>query len=242
MSRKIHVGCSGFSGPGWRGTFYPEELPNADFLSFYAKQLNCLEINSTFYRKPRVSTLEKWYAETPPQFKFFVKIPKIFTHEKKLENCAEAIADFCRYIALGLHEKLAGFLFQFPKSFSFTDENLNRVLFSVASVFINVVEFREKAWWQPSVQETLSKNNIVFSGVSSPSGVPAEVIRNSPHVLYYRLHGVPQLFKSRYSSEDLAALANEIKTFNGDVFVFFNNTWGAAGILNALEFRDFCDG
>lgn len=76
MKNKSCFGCSGFSERLWKGFFYSEDLPARDYLKFYSKNLNSLEVNSTFYRRPTNKTLEKWHQTTPEDFKFFIKIPK----------------------------------------------------------------------------------------------------------------------------------------------------------------------
>ena len=73
MKNKVFIGCSGFSERSWKGFFYPEDLPSSEYLSFYSKHLNAIEINSTFYRQPTLKTLEKWLNETEEDFRFFIK-------------------------------------------------------------------------------------------------------------------------------------------------------------------------
>lgn len=234
MKNSSFVGCSGFSERLWKGFFYPEDLKSADYLNFYAEHLKSVEINSTFYRKPLAKTLENWYFRTPEDFKFFIKIPKLITHLKKLNETKTDTQEFCAHISSGLKEKLAGFLFQLPPSFQFSEENLQKVISTVDGQFLNVVEFRHKSWWTQEVFDILKKENIVFTGVSFPKDIPDEVVINNDAVLYYRLHGVPVLFKSTYSEEELENLAKKINGFKGEKFVFFNNTFGTAGIKNAL--------
>lgn len=234
MKNKFYIGCSGFSGRLWKGFFYPEDLPARDYLQFYSENLNSLEINSTFYRRPTNKTLEKWYQTTPEDFKFFIKIPKNFTHIKRLQDISIETSEFCEHIYSGLQEKLAGFLFQLPPSFKYSEENLSRIIETVDQRFLNVVEFRDRSWWNQQVMDLLEKFNIIFSGVSIPKDIPSEVVINSENHLYYRLHGVPTLFKSEYSESELDALGKEIMKFPGISFVFFNNTFGTAGIKNAL--------
>ncbi|WP_027377839.1 DUF72 domain-containing protein [Kaistella palustris] len=235
MRNKYFIGCSGFTQGYWKGFFYPENLPSRDHLQYYAEHLKTVEINSTFYRKPMLKTLEKWYDATPEDFQFFLKIPKNITHVKKLNDTAEETSVFCSHICSGLKEKVAGFLFQLPGSFKFSEENLAHLIESADPKFVNVVEFRDKSWWTEQVYEKLKANNIVFSGVSYPKDLPRAVMVNNGSLLYYRLHGIPVLFKSEYAAEELESLAKELKNFKGKVFVFFNNTWGTAGIKNALE-------
>lgn len=237
MTSRIYIGCSGFSNRDWKGFFFPEELPPKEQLNFYSTQFNTVEINSTFYRRPRPQTLANWYERTGEDFKFFIKIPKTITHIKRLKEAAEETADFCNHLHQGIQEKLAGFLFQMPPSFHYREEHLEQLIATVDSRFLNIVEFRHESWWNDEIFETLKKRNIVFSGVSFPKNIPDDFIINNSKSVYYRLHGVPVLFKSEYSEEELKKLAKEIKKAKQDVFIFFNNTWGTAALKNALYLK-----
>lgn len=234
MKNKTYIGCSGFSEKLWKGFFYPESLATKDYLRFYSEYLNSVEINSTFYRRPLQKTLENWYLQTNADFKFFIKIPKTITHFKKLSDTKTETAEFCTYIKTGLKDKLAGFLFQLPPSYVFNEENLGQVFNTIDQDFLNVVEFRHQSWWNEKVFEALKKKNIIFSGVSFPKNIADDFIINNEKYCYYRLHGDPILFKSEYSEDFLKALAKKIENFKGTSFVFFNNTFGTAGIKNAL--------
>lgn len=238
MKNKSFIGCSGFSETFWRGFFYPEDLPAKEYLSYYSNHLQAVEINSTFYRRPTLKTLEKWVNETGEDFQFFIKIPKTITHLKKLEETKNEVSEFCNYISSGLNEKLGGFLFQLPPSFHYSEENLEKVLNTIDDQFLNVVEFRHSSWWIPNVFDILKMKNIIFSGVSIPKDIPDDFIINNDDFAYYRLHGVPQMFKSEYSTTELEQLANTIKSYTGTSFIFFNNTYGIAGIKNALTLTD----
>ncbi len=236
---KNYIGCSGFSERLWKGFFYPEDLASKDFLAFYSQRLNAVEINSTFYRKPTQKTLQNWGNATPEDFKFFIKIPKAITHLQKLVDTHDMTVAFCEHIDTGLQDKLAGLLFQLPPSFKYSDENLQKVLATVDNRFVNVVEFRHVSWWSDEVKTTLKQANIVMAGVSillksTDNQIPNEIVINDEDTLYYRLHGVPIMFKSEYSEEALKSLAEKIKNFDGQKYVFFNNTFGIAGIKNAL--------
>lgn len=234
MKNKLYIGCSGFSERLWKGFFYPEELAAKEYLSFYSKHLRAVEINSTFYRKPTLKTLEKWVNETEDDFKFFIKIPKTISHIKKLAETKTDTKEFCQHISSGLNQKLAGFLFQLPPSYIFTEENLEKLINTVDEDYLNVVEFRHSSWWNSEVFELLEKKNIVFSGVSIPKDISDDFIMNNKKFSYYRLHGKPTMFKSEYSESELEQLAAEVRKFEGTSFVFFNNTFGIAGIKNAL--------
>ena len=234
MKSKVFIGCSGFSVGFWKEIFYPADLPSKEHLNFYSQHLNAVEINATFYRKPRPTTIVKWVEQTGPDFQFFIKIPKTITHLKKLDQTKAETSEFCNYISEHLGCKLGGFLFQLPPSFHYKTENLEKVIATVDEDFLNVVEFRHSSWWNPQVQDSLTQNNIVFSGVSIPRAVPDDFIINNHDFAYYRLHGIPEMFKSEYSQFELIQLATDIQKFTGTSFIFFNNTFGTAAIKNAL--------
>lgn len=234
MRNKNFIGCSGFSESLWKGFFYPEDLPRKDYLTFYASEFNAVEINSTFYRTPRKSTLQRWYDETPNHFRFIVKAHKFFTHTKRMQDCNEELQVFSNNVQAVLQEKLSGILYQLPPSFKFSNENMERFLLLQKNSYFNVVEFRDASWWKDEVFEFLRAHNIIFSGVSFPKNLPDAVIKNSDDCIYHRLHGAPELFKSEYSEEFLDDLAKQLSDFKGEKFVFFNNTFGIAGVKNAL--------
>ena len=77
---KIRIGCSGFTGRELKESFYPADLPSSQQLLFYSQNFNCLEVNSTFYRKPRETTLKKCNDEPVDDFKFLINIPKKISH------------------------------------------------------------------------------------------------------------------------------------------------------------------
>lgn len=233
----LYIGCSGFYNNDWKGSLYAEDAKSKDYLTLYSHEFNSVEINSTFYRKPTAKTLLKWAAETPDDFRFFIKIPKAISHEQRLKDCKQEISEFCYHIKDHLKEKLSGFLYQFPPSFKNTQENTELILNNLDFNFLNVIEFRHESWWRDEIFSLLKDHNIVFSGVSFPGNLSEDVIINHPEILYYRLHGKPVLYKSEYSEEFLDLLAEKIKNSQQQAFIFFNNTWGTAAIKNSLYLK-----
>lgn len=51
-----YVGTSGYSYKEWKGSFYPEDLPEKQMLRFYGERFRTVEINNTFYR----TELKEW--------------------------------------------------------------------------------------------------------------------------------------------------------------------------------------
>lgn len=120
---KLYVGTSGFSYSHWEnGVFYPIGLPKTKQLEYYSKHFQTVELNSPCYRLPSVQNFLNWKNNVPQNFVFAVKVSRFITHIKKLKNVKTAWQTFLKR-ALCLEEKLGPFLFQFPPSFSATNEN-----------------------------------------------------------------------------------------------------------------------
>jgi uncharacterized protein YecE (DUF72 family) len=101
----IRVGTSAFTAAGWPGSFYPENLKPADYLTYYATQFGTVELDNTFYRAPSASTVRGWYNKTPVGFVFAAKVPQVITHEKVLVDCQGELTQFLKTMD-GLGEKL----------------------------------------------------------------------------------------------------------------------------------------
>ncbi len=71
----IHIGTSGWSYPSWRPGFYPAGTDPKAFLSLYAQRFDTVELNTTGYRLPAEEQFVRWSEQTPPGFRFAVKLP-----------------------------------------------------------------------------------------------------------------------------------------------------------------------
>jgi uncharacterized protein YecE (DUF72 family) len=230
-----YIGCSGFHYKDWKGRFYPEGLPQRKWFDFYSEHFKTLELNVTFYRFPQLSVLQTWYVKSPADFRFSVKAPRAITHYKKFNDTTELITSFYDIINQGLQEKLGPVLFQLPPSFTYDDEKLERIINGLNPTFKNVLELRHVSWWNNEVYQKLGKHNITFCGMSHPT-LPDDVIQNTP-VVYYRFHGVPNLYRSPYSIDFLQRVIDKVKQ-NSDIregWFYFNNDYDAVGVRNAND-------
>ena len=233
---KFWIGCSGFYNAHWKEAFYPNDVRRKDWFAFYSKHLNSLEINTTFYKFPTAQSLEKWYQDSPDDFNFSVKAPRLITHYKKLSDCQEEVDDFYEACVTGLKEKLGCLLFQFPPSFNFTPERLQLITSLLKPGFRNVVEFRHMSWWNEKVFAELELANIIFCRSDHP--VMREFTLNFSKFIYVRLHGNPVLFHSHYEDDFLQLLKERLWQNTGqEAYVYFNNTASTSGILNALQLK-----
>jgi uncharacterized protein YecE (DUF72 family) len=76
----VRFGTSSFASADWVGPFYPERTKPGEYLSFYAKHYDTVEIDATYYRVPEPRTFDAWAAATPDGFLFSLKFPKSIVH------------------------------------------------------------------------------------------------------------------------------------------------------------------
>lgn len=227
-----HIGCSGFYYKEWKGGFYPEKLAQKKWFDFYAQHFNTLEINNTFYRFPEQKLFDNWYDKALPDFIFSVKVPRIITHLQKFRSTEKQLHDFYIIAHEGLKEKLGPILFQLPPSLKYDEGLLRHMISQMNVLYQNVIEFRHISWWRKEVFTALKEAHIVFCGVSYPG-----LISDAPAGLptsYYRFHGVPRLYYSKYDEAFVQRIAQQVASSETkEAFIYFNNTASGAAIENA---------
>ena len=238
---KWWIGCSGFFYNHWKGLFYPEDLAKRKWFDYYHEQFNTLELNVTFYRFPKVDVFENWRAKSPKNFSFSVKAPRLITHFKQFHDTPKMMAGYYHTMLKGLKEKLGCVLFQLPGRSAYSEERLQRILDTLDPSFRNVIEFRHPSWWDEKVYKILGKNKIGFCGISHPA-LPDAVVANTSTV-YYRFHGVPELYKSPYDNSFLKKIAGQINSSAKikRAFLYFNNDIDGSAIHNAKQLQKFAD-
>lgn len=236
-----HIGCSGFHYKHWKESFYPKGLPMTKWFDYYSNTFDTLELNVTHYRFPRVGSLTDWYNRSNNNFLFAVKMFKGITHYKKLHDCKRMVDEFYAIVAEGLQEKAACILYQFPPTFRYNETNMNRIVENLNAQIHNVVEFRHESWWNEQVYRICHQHNISFCGISHPD-LPAEVVSTTP-LLYYRMHGRPRLYASRYSRAALRKIKDEITDSDKTktAFIYFNNDSDANAVRNASELKEMTE-
>ena len=119
----IRIGCSGWSYEHWRGLFYPQKGSTSRWLELYAESFDTVEINATFYRLPKATTVERWATRTPDHFLFTVKASRYLTHVKRLREIEEGVKRMEeRIVPLRQTGKLGPILWQLPPHFTRDDD------------------------------------------------------------------------------------------------------------------------
>jgi len=165
---ELRIGTSSFTAAGWRGTFYPNNLAQRDYLSYYATQFDTVEVDSTFYAAPSANTVRNWNAKTPAGFIFAVKVPQTITHEKVLVECDAEFKEFVDTMDI-LGPKLGPLLFQFGyfsnSVFRGVSDFLDRLrpfLKKLPKDHKFAVEIRNRDWLVPQFIETLRENSVAL--------------------------------------------------------------------------------
>jgi len=211
------VGTSGYNYPEWKGSFYPQKLPAARMLPYYAERFATVEINYTFYRMPNEKTVTGWSSETPDRFRLTLKAPKRITHELRLRNCAEPVGLFLR-VAGKLGPKLGALLFQLPPYFRKDLGVLDAFLAELPAGTCAAFEFRHDSWLEEEVFGRLQARNIALCIADSEKTSTA--VRMTADYAYFRLRD------EGYTTEDIARWARTIREHTAkcrDVYVYFKH-------------------
>jgi uncharacterized protein YecE (DUF72 family) len=178
------IGTSGYNYPEWRGSFYPEKLPSAKMLAFYAGHFNSVEVNYTFYRMPTAPLLEGWARGTPDGFTFTLKAPRRITHDSKLQRCEDLTQAFCR-TASTLGGKLGALLFQLPPTFKRNDAVLDGFLSLIPEGTCAAFEFRHVSWHDEAVFEALRRRNVALC-IADSEKMSTPIVSTADYA-YFRL-------------------------------------------------------
>ncbi len=192
MPAEILLGTSGYSFADWVGPFYPPGLRSGDFLSFYSRHFDTVEVNSTYYRIPHPRVIEQMEKKTPAGFHFVVKLHGSFTHERMIDP--NVVLEFRAALEpLKQAGKYDGVLAQFPWAFRSTPENRTylaslRAALEEEPLF---VEFRHESWLEPPLEDSLRSQRIGYCVVDEPrlpGLVPPDLLVTTEQA-YVRFHG-----------------------------------------------------
>jgi uncharacterized protein YecE (DUF72 family) len=236
----IRVGISGWRYAPWRGSFYPQDLPQRCELQYASAHLPVIEINGSFYSLQRPESYARWYEDTPEDFVFTVKGPRYITHMKRLRDVAAPLANFFASGLFNLKDKLGPILWQFPPNFRYDAERFEsflkllphdtraaatlarkreswmkgrtRLTLDSGQAVRHAIEIRHESFLDPSFVDLLRQHGVAL--------VIAETARRWPMTqditadfIYMRLHGDKELYRSGYSDKSLDRWARRIQSW-----------------------------
>jgi len=260
MPGQIYIGIAGWSYPDWKGIVYTSS--KIDQLEYISKFVDCLEINSTFYRPPFEKTTKSWLEKTAkrPDFFFTAKLHRSFTHEGKVD------AEIVKYFHKGFEPfleagKLKHLLIQFRYDFDDTNRNrrhLTEIIRNFSEAFSLAVEVRHKSWQMPDALDFLGQLGVTVCNLDYPTTwnsfdmQQCTVGRNG----YFRMHGrnVEKWFSKAgrdetydyyYNEDELTQIKQRVdelaKAFK-TLTVIANNHYRGAELANALELKALITG
>lgn len=253
---RVLVGTAGWSYPDWENVVYPPGK-TATRLRTIAEYLDCIEVDSSFYRPPSPRTTENWVKNLAdrPGFRFLAKAWQRFTHERTQRWTPTELDLFTRGLApLREADRLDALLFQFP--WSFRNDATNRDwLAAIADSFAGwpvAVEVRHDSWDDPEIFRRLG---MIFCNIDQPQlnhCLPPTGIVTAP-TGYYRLHGRnarnwfrgnQDVYGGRYDYlysdaelDELLPKINLVAAQTKKLFVIFNNHKDGKAFANALQLR-----
>ncbi len=235
LRNAVRVGCAGWALRKEHAGEFPGE---GTHLARYAGRFPAVEINSSFYRPHRPATYVKWAASVPGDFRFSVKVPKEATHTRRLVD-TEGVLDRFLSETTALNEKLGPLLIQLPPSLAF-DADVAESFFAALRERYDgavVIEPRHATWFESEAEQLVTEFRMarvaadpaVAHGASEPGGWGG--------LVYYRLHGSPQMYYSSYGDGYLEALSSKLSRAaeSADVWCVFDNTAEGAATTNALD-------
>lgn len=250
----IRIGTSGWRYPSWRGDFYPSGLRQRDELAHLASELNAVELNGSFYSLQRPSSYAAWAQQVPDDFVFAVKGGRFITHMRRLAGVQPALANFFASGVLALGAKLGPVLWQLPASLPFDERLLSdfftllpdtteaaaelarrhdaklaegRVLTTplVSAPIRHALEPRHESFSSPAARDLLQRNGIAMVQSDSAGTWPTfDVV--TADLVYVRLHGDTELYRSGYSRAALETWADRVRGWADqglDVHVYSDN-------------------
>lgn len=231
----LFIGTAGWSVPQTSREKFPEAGTQ---LERYASVLKAVEINSSFHRSHRADTYQRWALSVPEDFRFSVKLPKTITHVARLVAYEIELKRFMDEVS-GLGDKLGCLLVQLPPSLDFDPAAAEQFFVSLLAETscAVVVEPRHTTWFGIEAGRVLRA-----LGVSRVAADPAVVQAaaepgGSSRVVYFRLHGSPNVYSSPYTESYLQGLAFRLRKYsktNSPVWCMFDNTIKGEAAANAL--------
>lgn len=222
--RRVRIGCSGWSYEDWRGGLYPDGLPQRRWLERYAEVFDTVEVNATFYRLPKESTVRDWVELVPADFVFAVKASRYLTHMKRLHEIGDAVARFWEPLEpLRRGRRLGPVLWQLPEKFRRDDDLLALALDELPRAQ-HCFEFRHPSWFAMPVRQLLEERGASLA-IGDDKRRPLPEVRPVGELAYLRLHYGHRGRGGNYSEAELDGWRRRVAAWRSrrPVFVYLNN-------------------
>ena len=209
-------------------------------LQRYARQFSCAEINSSFHRSHALAQYVKWAAVTPPGFRFAVKLPRVITHDQKLRRPRLPLARFLAETS-GLGSRRGPLLVQLPPSHAFDSRVAGRFFEHFRQHYGGSIacEPRHPSWFSGAADRLLDSYEVARVAADPPRAGGAHLPGGWGGLRYFRLHGSPRIYWSRYSADFIESVADALRraAASAETWCVFDNTAAGGAIENAWELQ-----
>ncbi len=205
-------------------------------LERYASVFSAVEINSSFYRRHRLTTWRRWHDAVPEHFSFSVKLPRTITHDAGLIAPEHDLDLFFGDVA-PLRRKLGAVLIQLPPKLAF-DPQVAGAFFQALrgrSAVPMFIEPRHESWSAEAASALLERHRIERVLADPQLATLREAAETAPR--YLRLHGSPRIYFSPYGDAELASYAAVLRRADTPAWCIFDNTASGAAIDDALRLQ-----
>lgn len=240
MAGVARIGCSGYLYDGWRGRWYPDDVPKRRWFEYYVERFDTVELNATFYRLPEAATVEKWRDEAPPGFVYASKLGQYATHRKKLKDPDQWL-DNALDRADRLGRTRGPILVQLPPRWKRNLERLDEFLARASGHGRRwAVEIRDPDWLHDDTFSLLAEHGAALCVHDLLPDHPFEVTTDWTYVRYHGPDAVERPYVGRYDGRKLRA---DAERFAGlldagcDVYAYFNNDTDADAPVDAVRLR-----
>jgi uncharacterized protein YecE (DUF72 family) len=229
------IGTSGWHYKHWRGPFYPEGLAQKQWLGYYSRHLDTVELNTTFYRLPPPGAANQWQNSVPSSFCFAAKGSRFLTHMKKLRDPEKGVARFFERID-GLGRHLGPIVFQLPPQWPVDESRLAHFL-EILPCGRYAFEFRNSTWASGAIYRLLAQHRAALcifdlDHYQSPLEITADFT-------YIRLHGPGGKYQGSYDDKSLRSWAKRLENWRLSAsYVYFDNDQAGYAVKNAMRLRD----
>jgi uncharacterized protein YecE (DUF72 family) len=231
LRNRAFIGTSGWAYSSWKPGFYPQALPQREFLEYYATQLNSVEVNYTFRQLPTESMLTGWLAAAGAGFRFSFKAPQRITHTLRLKDCSDTVAALVRALApVEAAGRMGVVLFQLPPNFKADASRLDSFLVAADTCGLRMAfEFRHSSWFCDEVYAVLGRHSVALCVAESDDLETPDIMTAS--FASYRFR------KSGYSQVQLDAIENTLRqrSAEGETFAYFKHEVQPTGAIFAAD-------
>jgi uncharacterized protein YecE (DUF72 family) len=235
----VRIGCSGWSYRDWRGIVYPSDAATSTWFAHYAELFDTVELNSTFYRLPASSTVEKWEAQAPPGFCYAVKVGQFGSHRMKLRDAPSWLGRHLERIEL-LGDHLGPNLVQLPPRWRRDTARLDDFLSAAPARIRWAVEFRDPSWLHDDVFDVLARHDAALCIHDLLERHPWQLTAGWTYVRFHGPAATEVAYRGRYGRRRLHTVARRLADWldhGTDVFAYFNNDYDGHAVVDATTLR-----